>query len=582
MDGGFIGFWFFDIVTAAHADETERHAANELRKFIYQCTGASPRIFSALTRCPEQAHEIRVGRNVRPSAFYDTINNKILGNEGFAIKTHGDHLYITGATSRGTIYGVYTFLERFLGCRWFTPEVSRTPKRQSLVLSCIDIVEIPAFEYRDAYWGCAFEGNFCARNKLNGTKALIAEEMGGKMHFYNFHHSFNDLVPPELFFADHPEYYSEIDGVRTSDHAQLCLTNHEVFEIALGTLRCWIRENPNCNIFSISQNDGYGYCTCDHCRAIDEAEGSPSATIISFANKLATAIENEYPHILLHTFAYVYSTVPPKTIRPHRNVIVRICSFRCDYAKAFAETAFGDPTGGTAEFVNALKVWSKVSDRLYVWDYCTNFLHYLLPFPNLDSLQQNIRLYRDNKVKGVFMEGNFSQGCGGGMAELQAYIQARLMWHPDVDLWAEIDDFLSGVYGNGAPYIKRYLELLQNAVKGHRLGIYDSPDAPYFTNALVEAADELFRAADHAAENERVRERIQKEYLSVEYLQLTRLPVDAHNRKQRMDAFASHVRSFEISELSERRYLEESLANIRLSQYARDIRKESFCMYYRM
>jgi hypothetical protein len=197
-------------------------------------------------------------------------------------------------------------------------------------------------------------------------------------------------------------------------------------------------------------------------------------------------------------------------------------------------------------------------------------------------LQQNIRLYRDNKVKGIFMEGNFSQGCGGGMAELQAYIQARLMWHPDIDLWAEIDDFLTGVFGNGAPYIKRYLELLQNAVHEHRLGIYDNPDAPYFTDTLVEEADQLFCAADHAAENERVRERIQKEYLSVEYLQLTRLPVDAHNRKQRMDAFAARVRSFEISELSERRYLEESLANIRLSQYARDIRKDSYCMYYRM
>jgi len=56
------------------------------------------------------------------------IDYQRLGDEGFVIKTYGDYLVITGGRLRGTMYGTYTFLGRYLGCRRFSSTVSRIPR----------------------------------------------------------------------------------------------------------------------------------------------------------------------------------------------------------------------------------------------------------------------------------------------------------------------------------------------------------------------------------------------------------------------------------------------------------------------
>jgi LytB protein/Domain of unknown function (DUF4838) len=38
----------------------------------------------------------------------------------------------------------------------------------------------------------------------------------------------------------------------------------------------WLRESPDANIISVSQNDCQGACECTNCHALDEAEGSHS------------------------------------------------------------------------------------------------------------------------------------------------------------------------------------------------------------------------------------------------------------------------------------------------------------------
>ena len=65
-------------------------------------------------------------------------------------------------------------------------------------------------------------------------------------------------------------------------------------------------------MFSIGQNDNCRRCTCEKCMAIEEEEGSPAGPMIRFVNQLADAIRDEYPDVLLHTFAYQYTLPAPK------------------------------------------------------------------------------------------------------------------------------------------------------------------------------------------------------------------------------------------------------------------------------
>jgi len=66
----------------------------------------------------------------------------------------------------------------------------------------------PAFESRDPYWYPAFDRQWAVRNFSNSQSASIPPEWGGCIRYKGFVHTFYPLVPPDKYFAEHPEWYS--------------------------------------------------------------------------------------------------------------------------------------------------------------------------------------------------------------------------------------------------------------------------------------------------------------------------------------------------------------------------------------
>ena len=565
----------WSIVVDRDADEVVRYSAEQLLKYIYKCTGAVVPYYSNL--CGRRGPEIRLGFDCRGDGLDKDLPET--DREGFTIRVAEGGILIASPSSRGVLYGVCEFLERFFGCRWFSSEVIKTPFNPDSEIPVCEITENPAFECRDIYWRDAFDGVYASHNRINSGKADISFKQGGMEKFFNFHHAFLDLVPGNKYFAEHPEYFAEVNGNRTT--SQLCLSNPDVVKIAAEQVMRWIEANPDCTVFSIAQNDNSGYCRCPECSAFDaEHGGTPAASIVRFSNAVADIVTEKYPHVLLHSFAYTYSRHAPTGLEVHPNVIIRLCDIECSFSKPLADYA-GNPDSTEARFLNDLVSWSSLTKHLYVWDYCTNFSHYLMPFPNLASMQENVRLFRESGVHGIFTEGNFSHGAGGYMAELQAYLQAKLFWNPDTDLWAAVDEFLAGFYGAGAPYIRRYIDLWQDAVKGHDMHIYDSPASPYFTDERLDESERLFDLALTAAENEEVRERIERAKLSVTYTKLVRLPLDAPGRSELIDGFGRLCKKHGITEVTERAYLDWSIEKMKNFRYNTS-NAGKFNVYYRM
>lgn len=563
----------FHIVTHRYADETVRYAASELQKYILKATCTDIPYFS--DRCPMRGPEIRIGSHVR-----DMVDS-VLPTEGFRIREDGTHIYIEGGSSRGVLYGVYHFLSRHCGFRCFTKDAETIEKADILDVEIGDERDAPTFEYREAYFRHAFDGDFCAKNSLNSNMGDISKAKGGRMKWFNFHHSFRDLVPAEEYFDTHPEYFSEIDGKRVPDK-QICLTNPDVLEIAEKKLLEWIRQNPECTVFSVAQNDGYGPCTCPSCRALVEKEGSESGPIIHFVNALADSIREEHPRILLHTFAYVYSLPAPRYAVARDNVIVRLCNFSCRFDKPIMELAIENPTGKDAEFLNALEEWKSHAKRLYVWDYAVNFSNYLQPFFHFHVMADNIRMFRDHGVLGVLEQGNFAYGGGAAMDDLKSYLIAQLLWNPDVDVDEEIHRFMVGVYGEKAgSYVEQYVRMVEEAETKSPLSIYQSPNAPYLTDKLIAAADELFRYALSAAGSDTYRTRVAREYLSVRFVQLARLPMDAPYRTEKIKNFMKDLKKHGITEIFERTSLAAAEYALLTSTYTSD-RSKVYSLYYTM
>ncbi len=547
----------YAIVTAPDASPSERHGAEELQKFLQEMSGA---------RLPITAEPQRRMVLIGNSPALEKLSLKIpfadLGPEGFALKTAGPHVVIAGGRLRGSMYGVYTFLEK-LGCRWLTPEVSRIPKARTLLVAPLDERQKPAFEYREPFFSEALDRDWAARNKTNGSFQQLDSSVGGKVQYFPFVHSFDSLVPPSRYFKEHPEYFSLIDGQRRDRGGQLCLTNPDVLRIAIESVEQWIDKHPDATILSVSQNDRYGWCECDRCRRVEEEEGGAhSGPLLRFVNALAAEIEKKHTDKLIDTLAYQYTEDPPAKARPRRNVRIRLCPIAACEAHPYGKCPYD------AYFMKNLRAWSKITDQLYVWHYNTNFAHYLLPFPDFDELIADIPMYRQHGVVGLFMEGAVSKGGGAENAELRSYVMAKMLWDVKADANKLIDEFLDGYYGKAAKALRAYFDLLHRQVRpapdglGRHLWIFDRPGAPYLSDEFLASARGLFREADAAAGSDAVRARVGKARLGIDYATLTRAkkftveggwyrPADLAGLKDRWNTFLSGLRQWGITNLSE-------------------------------
>lgn len=544
----------YQIVIASGAIAPERFAAEELQRYLASMTGARlPIVADSEAR---HAHELVLGAATIPDHAANENGADPPGPDGFTLRTLGDRLTITGAAPRGTLYGVYALLEDKLGVRWFTPDVEFIPHQDRVVLEDLNETHTPAFEYREVYWSeFIHDADFAARHRLNGHSYPLDEKHGGRMAVYfPFVHSFDLLVPPSLF-ETHPEYFPLIDGERKNGYVQRCLSNPDVLRIATERVHQWIHQHPEANIISVSQNDTFNNCQCPRCKAVDDAEGSPAASLLMFVNAIAESVEMTHPNIRIDTLAYQYTRKPPKTVRPHRNVIVRLCSIECCFAHPLEQCT----TGENRQFVEDIKAWQHVAPLLYVWDYTTNFGNYQQPFPNLKALQANAQFFANHQVKGLFEQGNYSSGGGGEMEPLRGYLLAKLLWDPKADTDRITEEFLRGYYGNAAGPLREYIDLVHQPVEaeGVHAHIFDGPTAPYLTDAMLDRAETLFDEAERLADNAEIRARVQAARLPVWYVKLATNRVAGDDRNALLVRFLAAARQTGVTHISEGRTLDD-------------------------
>ena len=167
----------YRICVSDTASPSEKHGAEELQKFVEQMSGARLPIVTDADK-PE-GELVLVGNSTLIRPFASTIPFEKLGSEGFVLRTEANRVLIVGGRQRGTMYGVYTFLEK-LGCRWFTRDLSVIPKKPTLVVEPFDEIERPAFEYREPFFREASDKDWAARNKVNGSVMNLDDSTGGK------------------------------------------------------------------------------------------------------------------------------------------------------------------------------------------------------------------------------------------------------------------------------------------------------------------------------------------------------------------------------------------------------------------
>jgi hypothetical protein len=279
-----------------------------------------------------------------------------------------------------------------------------------------------------------------------------------------------------------------------------------------------LRNQPDAQFISISQNDWYGRCECENCRRVEEQEKSPAGPLLRFVNAVAEDIEKEFPDVLVETLAYQYTRQPPALTRPRDNVVIRLCSIECSFVQPLADGPQNEP------FRSDIQGWSKIANRLYVWDYVTNFSSYILPHPNMRVLGPNIRFFVDHHVIGLFEQGDAGSSVGH-FVRLRAWLISQLMWNPDLDERALIREFMQGYYGPAAPHLLEYLEIVHDAAErsGVYLRCFMQDTSAWLTLEDLNAATRCFeQAAAAVADDPVLARRVRRERLPLDHVWLNR------------------------------------------------------------
>ena len=239
---------------------------------------------------------------------------------------------------------------------------------------------------------------------------------------------------------------------------------------------------------------------------------------------VAKIIEKERPDVVIDTLAYLETIQVPKTVRPRKNVVIRLCNDSVGaWSRPFTPAAECD----VAKLASA---WGAVHNRIYIWDYNVNFSHYLAPMPNLDVMAANIRFWIKNQAEGVMLQGGYQ-----GPAEqdqLKCWVTAKLLWNPSWDENALAQDFILGHYGKAAPALEEYEALLKRMKTAHAKELASPPggirypmDAPFFTKEFVMQATAIFaRARALAQGDEDLMRRVERAELPILYVKCVRGP----------------------------------------------------------
>lgn len=498
------------IVCARQAAAPERFAADELQKYVRQISGVT----LPIVEHSGAQKQIVVGT---AAGAFDAFQNK--PGDSYLIRIASDRIVLAGASPRSTLFSVYRFLEKYLGCGWLVPGDDIVPHQSELELPAhADNLESPAFEYRAI---CLFpyadsqikdrlrmDGLFpyalmqvtkdridwAAKNRLNyvhpavneaGTRLwekvhsreqIVPEIVKRGLGLHYGGHSYFAWLPPDRYFAAHPDYYAAIqDGKPQS----LNVANPEVAEVMAKNMGEFLDRNPEISIVTVWMNDAPATCTTPGCLKMEgtlrlSVSNSPEAyppmisfsnAALKFTNAVARRLRQTHPKVIVNHLAYNELADAPTDVTPESNVLVAFAPIHRAPFRIGALAGYfrplNDPEQTTNRaYLDEIRKWLALSRNFYVWDYYS--LWWTLgtnrprwQFPILETMSADLRFYR-HELGLTHVSSEIAD-----WHEVNMYAYARLAWNPEGSWRDVLADFCRRGYGPAADEMLRHWTVLE-------------------------------------------------------------------------------------------------------------------------
>jgi hypothetical protein len=448
---------------------------------------------------------------------------QIVHEDGYAIQSGGRAVTILGGSPRGTLYGAYDFVERVLGVRWFMPTAlgEDVVPRKTIPVPELSLVKNPAFPSVSGFTWAGSPGaeDWELRMRVKVGKAT------------SFGHNWYNIYPyTKETFDKNPEMFALVDGKRGSS-TQLCSSNPEVVRLSAEAARRYFKANPDSPLFSISPNDGSGWCQCDRCRKIDALYGVTDGTLadrfVHYANEVLTDLEKTNPGKHVGIYAYAEYIAPPQRARPRPGYVTAVAHMPWEFCQVHA---IDDPScESNRRYLGYLAGWAGLTKHVGVYDYYGHFFAFT-PWPIVHSIRRDIPLFKKLGIERFTSETQQNWANQG----INFYVAAKLVEDPSRDVDALLADYFSRFYGRAGAPMRRYFDLWEEAMQNTgAAGDRGYAWLSMFTPALVARAALILHEAEELAakDSEKIRSRVAFSRLGFGYTEAYANMLDASLRK---------------------------------------------------
>lgn len=427
-------------------------------------------------------------------------------DDAFQIRTEGGRVVITSGGVMGLRFGFYELMER-LGCRFWAWDEEIIPSQSEIHVPSLEISWVPPFIIHDLMNQEAMTKKNGFAYKLRGISSL---QFTGNHNLQPMLRKFADAQPQEVFplVKTRDKITKEVTKeTREFNNLHYCYSAPGMAEALAAELEKEVvkrKGNLRDYIYFAGMGDWYGgFCECERCMKIYEEEAwtNPdgkkllglTATLLRMINHTAEILDKKYPGIQVGTFAYMSLEAPPGKTVPRENVSIYVPRLRHS-----GSTTADDPKGKNRNFWLNLQRWAEIAPgRLDVWEYGANYSNFLLPYPVLSIMAENIKAYHKIGVRGLMIQGNYSS-MGSDAVVMNNWVWSRLLSDPSLDTTKLIEEFTNGYYGPAAPEVREYLKVLDDSYKAPGLPNVDEFSKAletYLTPAILEKLTERIAAA---------------------------------------------------------------------------------------
>lgn len=229
----------------------------------------------------------------------------------WTVRVLPDGVSIRGAHGRAVLYGVYAVCTECLGIAFVSPQYDCIPTRAEAELTVVDLqgrAAIPARSYTMDH-PPSYTDVLPLLSKLGYNMVSISaeqwkwhkagmlplmQERGLELSISG--HDLGYYIPPERYFAEHPDWFSLFHGKRIPD--QLCFSSEGLQKELVRVLSRYCEEESVRELV-VMFNDNASQCQCDRCR-----ETGDLGAYLRFIGKVGEGLTAAGQAVDLYSIAY--------------------------------------------------------------------------------------------------------------------------------------------------------------------------------------------------------------------------------------------------------------------------------------